>query len=147
MAAFRFGISRSLEPRLQRSNRRSAQSHAVDTLPSGVPFQTPNDAHTLSISCTKSVISCKASHFVVNKLYGIHKHTVFFHHIVIVYIRNYHNMVKINCLEALHEKKKLKPCMRSLISCMRCSVYVHHNTTRRDTACVFPPRPKGLPDS
>ena len=35
-------------------------------------------------------------------------------------------MVKKYCLEALHEKKKLKPCMRSPISCMRYSVYVHH---------------------
>ena len=57
--------------------------------------------------------------FPDNKLYGIHKYTVFFYHIVIVYVRNYHNMVKKYCLEALHEKKKLKPCMRSLISCMR----------------------------
>ena len=30
----------------------------------------------------------------------------FFYHIVIVHVRNYHNMVKKYCLEALHEKKK-----------------------------------------
>ena len=56
----------------------------------------------------------------------MHKYTVYFYHIVIVYVRNYHNMLKKYCLEALHEKKKFKPCMRSLISCMRYSVYVHH---------------------
>ena len=29
----------------------------------------------------------------------------FFYHIVIVYVRNYLNIVKKYCLEALHEKK------------------------------------------
>ena len=38
----------------------------------------------------------------------MHKYTVFFYHIVIVYVRNYHNMVKKYCLEALHEKKKIE---------------------------------------
>ena len=45
--------------------------------------------------------------FAGNILYGILNYTVFFYHIVIVYVRNYHNMVKKYCLEALHEKKKL----------------------------------------
>ena len=50
--------------------------------------------------------------FSDNKLYGMHKYTIFFHHIVIVLVRNYHNMVKkyyihiyttiYNC-KALHE--------------------------------------------
>ena len=46
-----------------------------------------NGANTLSIWCMKSVIPG-------NKLYGILKYTVFFYHIVILYVRNYHNMVK-----------------------------------------------------
>ena len=45
--------------------------------------------------------------FPGNKLYGIHKYTVFVYHIVIVYVRSYHNMVKKYCCEVLHEKKKL----------------------------------------
>jgi len=32
----------------------------------------------------------------------------FFYHIVIVYVRNYQNMVKKYCPEALHEKKKIE---------------------------------------
>ena len=43
-----------------------------------VPLDYTDGAHTLSISCMKSVISRKASHFSSNKLYGIHKYTVFF---------------------------------------------------------------------
>ena len=35
---------------------------------------------------------------------------------MIVYVRNYHNVVKKYCLEALNEKKKFKPYKRSLIS-------------------------------
>ena len=64
--------------------------------------------------------------FSGNKIDGIHGYTLFFYHVVIVYVRNYHNMVKKYCIEALLEKKNVKPCMRSMISCMRCSVYVHH---------------------
>ena len=43
--------------------------------------------------------------FSGNKLYGLHKYTAFFYHIVIVYVRNYHNMVKKYCFEALLQKK------------------------------------------
>ena len=35
---------------------------------------------------------------VGNQQYGIHKYTVFFYHIVMVYIRNDHNMVKKYCI-------------------------------------------------
>ena len=72
---------------------------------------TPHGTHTLSISCTKSVILCKASIFFPMQGFK----AVFFHHIVPVSDINYHNMVKKYCIlmytiqfftwenEALHE--------------------------------------------
>ena len=87
----------------------------------------PHMVHILWASHARNQWSDARLHiFLGNKLYGIHKYTVFFYQIVIVYVRYYHNIVKKYCLEALHEKKKLKPSIRSLISCMKCSVYVHH---------------------
>ena len=57
-------------------------------------------------------------------------YTVYFHNIVIIFVRNYHNMVKKYCIHMytmlLVPWETVKPCMRSLISCMRCSVYVYH---------------------
>ena len=53
-----------------------------------------NGAHTLSISCTKSVISCKALIFFLMQGFK----AIFFHHIVIVSDINYHNMVKKYCI-------------------------------------------------
>ena len=60
---------------------------------------------------------------------GTYKYTVFFHHIVIVSDKNYHNMVKKYCIliynTLLVTWKTVKPYMRSQILCMRCSVYVN----------------------
>ena len=83
-------------------------------------------AHTLSISRMKSVISCKASIFFSHaRLKGSifspycdsiwHKLSQFGKKILYTYV--YH---------IVYYPRNLKPCMRSLISCMRCSVYVHH---------------------
>ena len=50
-----------------------------------------------------------------------------FHHIVIVSDKNYHNKVKKYCIHLYTTllEVNVKPCMKSLISCVRCSVYVH----------------------
>ena len=64
--------------------------------------------------------------FPGNKLYGIHKCTVFFHHIVTVSDKKMHNMVKKNYIHMhttlLVSWEIIKPCMRSRISCIRCSL-------------------------
>ena len=67
--------------------------------------------------------------FPGNQQCCLHMYTVFFHHIVIVFVRNYHNMVKKYCIHMyttlLVTWETVKPLMRSRTSCMRCSVYVH----------------------
>ena len=65
-----------------------------DCFPKSSYYKSSYGAHTLSISCTKSVISCKASIFFLVQGFR----AVFFHHIVIVSCINYHNMVKKYCI-------------------------------------------------
>ena len=74
--------------------------------------------------------SCARLHsFPGNQQCGIHVYTVLFHHIVIVSDKNYHNMVKKFCMHMytilLVTWETVKHCVRSRISCMRCSVCVH----------------------
>ena len=66
--------------------------------------------------------------FPGNQKCGLHKHiyTVFFHHIVIVFVRNYHNMVNKYCI---HIYTTLLVTWETVKLCMRCSVYVHHYVT------------------
>ena len=67
--------------------------------------------------------------FKANQQCGIHMYTAFFHYIVIVFVRNYHNMVNTYCIHMyttlLVTWETVKPCMRSRMLCMRCSVYVY----------------------
>ena len=67
--------------------------------------------------------------FPDNQHHGMHMYTVFLYHIVIVSDKNYHNMVKnyftLMYTILLVTWETVKPCTRSRISCIRCSVYVH----------------------
>ena len=73
--------------------------------------------------------------FLGNKLYGIHKYTVFFlpycdhfRHKLSQYDKKYCILIYAILLITW---ETVKPCMRSQISCIRCSVYVHLNLLAR----------------
>ena len=66
--------------------------------------------------------------FKGNQQCGMLMCIVFFHHIMIVFVRNYYNTVKKYCIHKyttlMVTLETVNPYMRSRISCMRCSVYV-----------------------
>ena len=69
--------------------------------------------------------------FPGKKLNGIHKYTVFFNHILIVYVRNYHNKVKKYCLEAMHEitdfvHEMFSVCVPLHFPCSCCPINMLH---------------------
>ena len=63
----------------------------------------------------------------------MHKYTVFFYNIVIAYFKNYHNVVKNYCPEALHEKKNWSHEWDHWFraSDAQCMLYMHHILTTR----------------
>ena len=74
--------------------------------------------HCLGKKAAMFALATNFADFLCEVLYGV------------LCVRNYHNMVKIYYLymyaTLLVTCETVKPCMRSRISCMRCSVYVHH---------------------
>ena len=72
----------------------------------------------------KSVILARLHIFLGNQKCGMHMSAVFFHHIVIVLVRNYHNMVKNTAYICILKCEALSEITDFVHKMLR--QYVHH---------------------